>query len=152
MGEPGAERGERIRALLAVPAPSGPEELPSVADADGYGEAIALRRPGAGTPRGAYDAGCMLERRGDFRGARHAFRQAARSGHPRVAAWSLIPPSDLPVRLGDPQGAGSALERAARSANPDVRQAALERIDRLPRGRGHDGTAASTTEPPYGDV
>ncbi|WP_433447527.1 hypothetical protein ACQPXS_05660 [Streptomyces sp. CA-142005] len=94
----------------------------------------------------------MLERRGDFRGPRDAFRQAARSGHPLVAARSLIPPSDVPVRLADPQGAGSALERAARSADPDVRQAALERIDRLPRGPGPDGTAASTTGPPYGDV
>ncbi|MEV6056348.1 tetratricopeptide repeat protein [Streptomyces sp. NPDC052107] len=103
-------------------------------------------------PPAAYGAGCLLERRGDFRGARDAFRQAARSGHPRVAAWSLILLSDVLVRLRDPQGAGSALERAARCADPDARRAALERIDRLPRGPGPDGTAARTTEPPYGDV
>ncbi|MGW7524111.1 tetratricopeptide repeat protein [Streptomyces sp. NPDC054783] len=38
MAESGAGRDERIRALLAVPAVSGPEELPSVAEADAYGE------------------------------------------------------------------------------------------------------------------
>ncbi|MFI6359343.1 tetratricopeptide repeat protein [Streptomyces sp. NPDC050743] len=116
-----------------------------------YREAMRSGDPESAPP-GAYGAGCVLERRGDFRGARDAFRQAARSGHPRVAAWSLVLLGDVLVRLGDPQGAGSALERAARSADPDVRQAALERIDRLPRGPGPDGTAAGTTEPPYGDV
>lgn len=126
-------------------------------DADGalsaYREAMCSGDPESAPPA-AYGAGHLLERRGDFRGARDAFGQAARSGHPRVAAWSLILLSDVLLRLGDQQGAESALERAARSADRDVRQAALERIDRMPRGPGPgpDGTAASTTEPPYGDV
>ncbi|HEY5835642.1 tetratricopeptide repeat protein [Streptomyces sp.] len=124
-------------------------------DTDGalsaYREAMRSGDPEAAPPA-AYGAGCMLLQRGDFGGARDAFEQAVRSRHPRVAAWSLILLSDALVRLGDPQGARSAAERAALSQDPDMRQAAMERVDRLPHGPGPGRTPDSTAEPPYGDV
>ncbi|MCC5477709.1 hypothetical protein ACFV2N_07625 [Streptomyces sp. NPDC059680] len=152
MGESGAGRDERIRALLAVPAVSGPEELPSVADADGYGElgvsrSLYTRAEQDPCVRRAWvdDALDSALRDKDF------VLVAGVSGTARWrTAWEAVRRVLPGARILVPRpGVAAVAELLA--LEPPLRMA-LERADLLRRGHGTDRTAGNTTEPPYGDV